>query len=211
MPNHPISTEEFRKFMDVERGTTVPAKGFYWMVHTAERSAMVQYHIVNWLINVLLIMQAALSAVFVALGAAGNKYQTPVAILGAVNGVITGVLAIIKGQGMPARFYQHASGLREVLREIGRLERTVASGGTATREDCASLYAMYDRVQKEYDANYPDIFRVNTPSSTRSPIAPHTETPPADGGGHDNAGAAGAGAGDGDGAGAAAGPAGAAE
>ncbi|KIX94480.1 uncharacterized protein Z520_09866 [Fonsecaea multimorphosa CBS 102226] len=189
MPDHPITTEEFRSFMDVERGTTIPAKGFYWLVHSAERAAMVQYHMINWSINVLLIVQAALSAVFVALGAAGNQYQNAVAVLGAVNGVITGVLAIIKGQGLPARLYQHASGLRDVLREIGRLERIVASGGTVTRENCESLYAMYDRVQKEYDANYPDIFRVNTPSSTSTTpprpepvVAEHGDEQHADGG-----------------------------
>ncbi|EXJ71753.1 uncharacterized protein A1O5_05563, partial [Cladophialophora psammophila CBS 110553] len=69
----------------------------------------------------------ALSAVFVALDAAGDEHHTPVAVLRAVNGLITAVLSITKGQGLPAGFYQHASGLRKVIMEIERLERTIES------------------------------------------------------------------------------------
>jgi len=168
MTTQPISAEEFHSFMDTERGFSGPENGFYWKVHSLERRAMWQYHIINWLINVLLIAQAALSTILVALGAAETKYQTQIAILGAVNGIITGILAIIKGQGLPGRFYQHASGLREVAREIGRLERIIASGGSVTRDDCEKLYALYDKVQKEYDANSPDIWKVNIPPSPHS-------------------------------------------
>lgn len=163
MTTHPITAEEFRRFMDDEAEVRGPLNGFHGLVHRHERNAMLQYHIVNWLINVLLTVQAGLSAVFVALGAAGNQYQLPIAILGGVNAVITGILAIIKGQGLPGRFYQHASGLREVIRESGRLERVIASNGVVTREDCENLYLAYNRVQREYDATCPDIMRTDTP------------------------------------------------
>jgi hypothetical protein len=175
MSTHPISAEEFHNYMDTERGADGPLKGFYWMVHSHERNAMLQYHFINWLINLLLILEAALSAVFVALGASGNQYQKLVAILGAVNGVITGVLAIIKGQGLPGRFYQHASGLREVIREIGRLERIVASNGKVTREDCENLYSMYNRVQREYDTHSPDIREIDTPPLPQIASGQHGE------------------------------------
>ncbi|KAH7119547.1 hypothetical protein B0J11DRAFT_582081 [Dendryphion nanum] len=134
-------------------------------IHSHERKARIMYHTINWFINLLLISQAVLSAVLVAAGAMETKHQKAIVTLGALNGVVTSILAIIKGQGLPGRYYQYASGLREVMRKFGNLNRKMVANREITRQECDELNKDYEKVEKENDRNTPDI--LSTGSSSR--------------------------------------------
>ena len=137
-------------------------------MYSLEKGTRWQYQVFNWLINVLLVLQAALSAVFVALGAAENHYQRLLSRLGAVNGVLIAVLAIIKGQGLPAQFCQYANGLRGVMDEFIKLEAEFEISSPVTRRECQDLRNLYGRLQDEYAANSPEISRIDIDISSSS-------------------------------------------
>lgn len=113
----------------------------------------------NWVVNGLLITQAAVSAVLISLGSTGNMYRVQIAVLGGVNGITTGALSIIKGQGLPNRYWQYASGLRSVGLKIEELERKVQADIVVTQEDLGRLFQMYEDVQHQYAMNNPDVWK----------------------------------------------------
>ncbi|KAJ9648189.1 hypothetical protein H2199_001042 [Coniosporium tulheliwenetii] len=121
-----MSPEDLNAFLDFQ---CAPNSGFLKRIFSREKNARRMYHAINWLINLLLIGQAALSIVLVAVDVGEKGHQKVVEILGIINGIITAILAIIKGQGLPGRYYQYAAGLREVMREVEELRRTIASNG----------------------------------------------------------------------------------
>ena len=169
-----LSRDQFRRAMDwtgvVRRtnkwGILSPnvhhRSAFAREVHRKKNRAMRLYHIMNWVVNGLLITQAGLSAVLVALGSTGNVYRVQIAVLGGLNGVITGGLAIIKGQSIPNRFWQYASGLRRVGAIIDDLERRVEADSVVTQGDLEQLWQMYEDVQQQNDLNVPDVWKTNT-------------------------------------------------
>jgi hypothetical protein len=120
---------------------------------------MRRYNIMNWVVNGLLITQAAVSAVLISLGSTGNMYRVQIAVLGGVNGITTGALSIIKGQGLPNRYWQYASGLRSVGLKIEELERKVQADIVVTQEDLGRLFQMYEDVQHQYAMNNPDVWK----------------------------------------------------
>jgi SMODS and SLOG-associating 2TM effector domain len=165
-----LTPEEFRAAMDwpvaaarqspcriLDRKSFPHRSGFAGEVHQEERRAVRMYNIMNWVLNLLLITQAAVLAVLVALGSTGNMYRVPIAVLGGVNGISTGALSTIKGQGIPNRYWQYASGLRSVSAKAEALERRVQAGGVVTQEDLELLWQMYEDVQHQYDINNPDV------------------------------------------------------
>jgi uncharacterized membrane protein len=126
-------------------------------IHAHERNARVMYHTMKWLIDLLLISQAALSAVLVAVSVMKIENQKTVTVLGVMNGIITSILAIIEGQGLAGRYYQYAAGLRSVMREIERLHRMMIANMVVTKQDCSDLNDLYERVEKENDRNGSDV------------------------------------------------------
>ena len=169
-----LSRDQFRHAMDwtgvvtrsnkwsILRPKVHHGSAFAREVHRRKNRAMRLYHVMNWVVNGLLITQAGLSAVLVALGSTGNIYRVQIAVLGGINGVITGGLAIIKGQSIPNRFWQYASGLRRVGAIIDDLERRVQAGSVVTQGDLEQLWQMYEDVQQQNDLNVPDVWKTNT-------------------------------------------------
>jgi hypothetical protein len=125
---------------------------------------MRRYNITNWVVNGLLITQAAVVSRPYITWFDGKyvQYRVQIAVLGGVNGITTGALSIIKGQGLPNRYWQHASGLRSVGFKIDELERRVQAGIAVTPEDLERLWQMYEDVQHQYAMNNPDVWKDNT-------------------------------------------------
>jgi hypothetical protein len=143
----------------LRRKVYLHGSGFARQVHREQSRAMRRYNVMNWVLNGLLLTQAAVSAVLVALGSTGNIYRVQVAVPGGLNGVITGALSILKGQGLPGRYWQYASGLRSLGAKIEAVERRVQTGGVVTQEDVDQLSQMFEDIQHQYDMSNPDVWK----------------------------------------------------
>lgn len=84
-----------------------------------------------------------------------------VAVLGAVTGLLTGILSLLKGQGFPLRFLKYRSRLREVREKIEFMERQLRAsidGVVVTYLDVLDIWHEYETVVKERDMNRPDAW-----------------------------------------------------
>ena len=108
-----------------------------------------------------------------ALGASDGSH-VKIAILGAANTVIAGVLSFFRGQGLPNRLKQFQHTMRVVREYIEQRERNFA------RLDCnldvdheiKAILSMYEDARKNDEANDPDSY--HNPLSTSIQSAPST-------------------------------------
>ena len=106
--------------------------------------------------------QIAFAAILTALGASGSSYKV-ITVFGAVNTAIAGILALVKGRGLPARLRKDWVGLRQVRDYIEERERDLEQG--VGIEDLPAL--------NEFDA---DAHSVRQNPRTAMPIA-HRQPP----------------------------------
>lgn len=144
-----------------------------------------------WLCDLLtyscLIAQLIISAALIILGAINGDYHIPVAILGAATGLITGILSLIRGQGLPQRLMQYEDGLRRVRENIEFTERELrAEVRTVTYGECVQLRMAYENVREDETKNHPDVWTSwNTAANSiaSSPAAQHVAGATSDAGG----------------------------
>lgn len=65
--------------------------------------------------NVLAVVQLAVGATITALGPLANKHMLAITILGALNTVVAGILALMKGRGLPQRLRNNIAEISKVL------------------------------------------------------------------------------------------------
>ncbi|KAI9824704.1 MAG: hypothetical protein M1826_007282 [Phylliscum demangeonii] len=137
--------------------------GLWRRVCQEELQTRLRYHIYNGVVVVSLIAQLILSALFIILGALPHDYHIPIAVLGAVNGVLTGILALMKNQGLPERYRRYEDALRSVRQDAERLERELVTGTlSVSRQEVFALFDKYTRGQKEAQMNRPDVWSTAT-------------------------------------------------
>ena len=149
------------------------ATSLYYSLVREESDQWRLYHIYNVVTYAALILQLVIASALIIIGAIpsstpnsggsdtyrGNRIS--VAVLGAVTGLLTGVMSLLKGQGLPLRFLQYASRLRQVRDKVEFMERTLRAniqGVIVTHQDVLDIWHDFETVINERDMNRPDAW-----------------------------------------------------
>lgn len=151
-PSGPSAAEQGRK----------PA-GIYRQAIERRRKHRTQNLIVSWTLNVLHFAQVVIGATLTALGPNAARHAVPITALGALNTVIAGVLALLKGQGMPNKLHRDEMEFRRLQDWIEETEALLATGiiGRDNKEIgvlVESAFRKYESAQKSVENNRPDNY-----------------------------------------------------
>ena len=129
----------------------------YYNLIEEQKKTVRQYILYDTLVYICLFLQLVIAAILIILGAINKNYHIPIAVLGAVTGVITGILSLIRGQGLPQRLMQYADALRKVRDDVEFTERELRAGvRTVTYQECVDLRTAYENVREDANKNHPD-------------------------------------------------------
>lgn len=122
-----------------------------------------KYRVFDVFTYIFLVLQLLLSAVFIILGSLRQvDTHIIIAILGAVSAVIGGLLAVMKGQGLPNRLRQTRDSLKNVVFEAEELYWDVEANRAVYFKDIIKLREDYLRVMMEARKNHPDTWNTIT-------------------------------------------------
>jgi hypothetical protein len=133
-----------------------------------------EYRVCTTFISVCYIAQIAFASILTALGASQSSY-TVITIFGAINTAIAGVMALLKGQGLPTRLRQGWVRLRKLRDYIEDRERMIGINfyleckndkdtGKEKYEtsdlqmEIAKIVNMYEEQMKTIEDNMPDVY-----------------------------------------------------
>jgi hypothetical protein len=137
----------------------------YYELITEERHVALKYRLYEWIVYGGLMFQLMLSAILIILGALKSNH-IPISVLSAANGVVTGILSLIKGQGLPMRLIKYLDALRKVRDEIDFAERQLrANLSSITFRDVLKLKSKYEAVRQDQMANQPDVWQNSSGSN----------------------------------------------
>ncbi|KAK4125983.1 hypothetical protein N657DRAFT_654459 [Parathielavia appendiculata] len=170
----PESLEEGRK----------KAVGIYRSALTEVRRKKVAYRFLSFLINASHFAQIIIGASLTALGPTAGDHVIVITILGAINTVLAGVLALIKGQGLPDRIYHDQSEYRRLQDWIEQTEALLAVGVIGRdRKEVGVLVQMafkkYNAAKQCEESNLPENY-VRLPETDQNgrPISQGSASPP---------------------------------
>ncbi|KAK0715111.1 hypothetical protein B0H67DRAFT_487615 [Lasiosphaeris hirsuta] len=104
------------------------ATGMYAATLTAQRNKRVAYTLITLLVYASHFMQIIIGASLTALGPSAGEHTVTITILGAFNTVMAGVLALVKGQGLPERLRQDRVEFRKLQDWIEQTEALLTVG-----------------------------------------------------------------------------------
>jgi hypothetical protein len=157
------------------------ARGLYKAIIAQQRRRSRQYHCIEILFYLALGAQIMIGATLSALGPLAKLHPTSITILGIANTSIAGVLALLKGQGLPDRLRKDEFEMRKVQDFIEETEaRMVLAGDTVTQEEVDNavqkVFLKYNAARDTAEMNRPDSYghqpegdvqrRVTAPSSS---------------------------------------------
>jgi hypothetical protein len=164
-PPQPGSTSPNQIFEAATRGLSKRLKA-------QERHKTSLYYLFSTLCNLLAILQLMVGATITALGPSSNSHMITITSLGAVNTVVAGVLALMKGRGLPQRHQKDLVEIRKVKTFIKQVamrlkygERNQDNSNVVTLIEGA--FARYKTMQDVIDINQPDSY-LNGPQLERS-------------------------------------------
>jgi hypothetical protein len=145
--------------------------GFYAQLLKSERRAAHQYRLYDVAIIFLMIVQLCISAVFVVLGSLPNldRHHVAVASLGAIGTLVAGMLALMRGQGLPNRLRMERDALRKVVYETEELYWDTRAGREVDFADVERLRDAFAAVVDDARKNHPDVW-------TSSPVPVRIKT-----------------------------------
>ncbi|KAK3633696.1 hypothetical protein LTR56_014076 [Elasticomyces elasticus] len=152
----PVSKQENPKALAIRHG-------LYARIQSRFHYTQGKYRIFDVLTYALLALQLALSATFIVLGSLAKvESHVAIAVLGAVSTVVAGVLALMKGQGLPNRLRQTRDGLRNVLFEAEELYWDVGADRPVCYKDIKKVREDFLRVTEEARRNHPDTWNTTS-------------------------------------------------
>lgn len=104
------------------------AVGIYRSVLAQRRRKARTHHALGAVLYCMHFLQIVLAAVLTALGPNAKRYEVPITVLGAVNTVTAGVLAVFKGSGMIERLARDEVEFKKVQDWIEETEALLAVG-----------------------------------------------------------------------------------
>lgn len=84
-------------------------------LRSQEHSKSSYHQLFSVVFNVLAIVQLAIGATITALGPLASDHMLAITILGALNTVVAGILALMKGRGLPQRLRNDIGEIKKVL------------------------------------------------------------------------------------------------
>lgn len=140
-----------------------------------ERRQRTEYQLFSIVYNLLSIAQIIIGAAITALGPSGGDHMLAITILGAFNTSIAGLLALLKGRGLPQRLRRNMAELAKVLDHIE--EQTILlrygsnqnskDGIDSLIEDAVKRYVIaQDIIEKNQTDTYADGNLSQNPTST---------------------------------------------
>lgn len=112
MPESSIQQNKTKQCYEIFESATADLRR---KLRTQERSKTSHHHLFSVVFNVLAIVQLAIGATITALGPLANEHMLAITILGALNTVVAGILALMKGRGLPQRLRNDIAEIRKVL------------------------------------------------------------------------------------------------
>ncbi|KAJ5506917.1 hypothetical protein PEX1_021940 [Penicillium expansum] len=124
-----------------------------------------QYQLISIVFNLIAITQIILGAAITALGPSAGEHVLAITILGALNTSIAGLLALLKGRGLPERLRRNSIEIAKVLDIIQERTILLRYGNTQTSNDGISshlqeAFRAYTYAQQIIDGNQPDTYTV---------------------------------------------------
>ncbi|KAK4171578.1 hypothetical protein QBC36DRAFT_339694 [Triangularia setosa] len=104
------------------------AMGMYAAAMRAQRNKKIISRLVNLIVYASHFFQIIVGASLTALGPSAGEHAVLITILGAVNTVIAGVLALLKGQGLPERLRHQVAEFRKLQDWIEQTEALLSVG-----------------------------------------------------------------------------------
>lgn len=165
-PGQPLTDEESPLLSAIRE---YPTSVYYALVQE-ESDQLRLFHLYNFITYSFLVLQlisAALITLFSSFATASpglrlsRTFTIVVAALGAFSAVLTGVLSLLKGQGLPLRLLQFASRLRQVREKIEFYERALRARTECPKVTCKvamEVWQEYQDVIKERDINRPNAW-----------------------------------------------------
>ncbi|KAK4220942.1 hypothetical protein QBC38DRAFT_330271, partial [Podospora fimiseda] len=139
-PSDPRSLEECR----------LKAQGIYLAIIQAQTSKKRLYQILATLIYLIYFLQIPISASLTALGPSAGDHQKLITALGAINTVLAGVLALLKGQGFPGKLKRRVDEMRKLQDWIEQTEALLVVG--VLGRDRKEVGLLVQVVFKKYNA-----------------------------------------------------------
>jgi hypothetical protein len=139
------------------------AAGIYRAVIREQQLKRRQHAILGFLVYAAHFAQIAIGAVLTALGPLAGSHAVAITVLGAANTVVAGVLALVKGQGLPERLRKDEVEFRRLQDWIEETEALLAVGviGRDRREAgmlVESAFKKYNAAKASVDNNKPDSY-----------------------------------------------------
>ncbi|KAI1819131.1 hypothetical protein F4861DRAFT_167301 [Xylaria intraflava] len=146
----------------LEEGRTT-AMGMYRHVIEMQTRKRVQHGLLQAFLYLVYFAQIIIGAALTALGATASQYQTAITVLGVINTVLAGVLALIKGSGQPQRLGKDRIGYRRLQDWIEETEALLAVGviGRNSREVgllVESAFKRYNAAKASEENNDPEYY-----------------------------------------------------
>lgn len=154
--------------------------GLYKSVIEEKRRRQWQHTAMSWCLNIVHFAQIVIGATLTALGPDARLYTVPITVLGALNTVIAGVLALLKGQGLPERLHKDGMVYQRLQEWIEETEALLVTGiiGRDNRDIgvlVESAFKKYNSAKLSEENNRPDNY-VPDPGSTdlkKKAFSPH--------------------------------------
>lgn len=139
------------------------ASGIYKMVLDSQRKKHLQHDILTMALYGMYFAQVVVGAALTALGPVAADHTVVITLLGAINTVIAGVLALIKGSGQPTRMGKDQVEFRKIQDWIEETEALLAVGviGRDRREVGLLVevaFKKYNAAKASEENNRPDMY-----------------------------------------------------
>jgi hypothetical protein len=139
------------------------AVGVYRTVIETQTQLALYHALLEALLYVVYFAQIIVGAALTALGAAASQYQIVITVLGALNTVLAGVLALLKGSGQPQKLGKDRIGYRRLQDWIEETEALLAVGviGRNRREVgllVESAFKRYNAAKASEENNDPEFY-----------------------------------------------------
>lgn len=144
--------------------------GMYKSVIEERRRRQWQHTAMSWCLNIVHFAQIVIGATLTALGPNARLYTVPITVLGALNTVIAGVLALLKGQGLPERLHKDGMVYQRLQEWVEETEALLVTGiiGRDNRDIgvlVESAFKKFNSAKLSEENNRPDNY-VPDPGST---------------------------------------------
>jgi len=128
-----------------------------------EKNQRYQYHIISIVFDLIAIAQIIVGASITALGPSGDKHMLAITILGAFNTSIAGLLALLKGRGLPERLRRNSFEIAKTLDLIQETATLLRYGNSHVSNDEISVllqevFQAYASAEQVIEGNRPDTY-----------------------------------------------------